>query len=59
MRAATSIIKLKQGYMPNAVFVEPDVFANVVSNDDLMKLLPREYPGVRPLRWSPGSTGCS
>lgn len=46
MRAATSIIKLKQGYMPNAVFIEPDVFANVVSNDDLMKLLPREYPGV-------------
>lgn len=46
MRAITSIIKLKQGYMPNAVFVEPDVFANVVSNDDLMKLLPREYPGV-------------
>lgn len=47
MRAATSIIKLKQGYMPNAVFVEPDVFANVVSNDDLLKLLPREYPGVQ------------
>ncbi|RFZ11190.1 hypothetical protein DSM43518_02030 [Mycobacterium marinum] len=46
MRAATSLIKLKQGYMPNAVFVEPDVFANVVSDDDLMKLLPREYPGV-------------
>lgn len=46
MRAATSIIKLKQGYMPNAVFVEPDVFANIVSNDDLLKLLPREYPGV-------------
>jgi hypothetical protein len=47
MRAATNIIKLKQGYMPNAVFIEPDVFANVVSNDDLMKLLPREYPGVQ------------
>lgn len=46
MRTATSIIKLKQGYMPNAVFVEPEVFANVVSDDDLMKLLPREYPGV-------------
>ncbi|MDN4521361.1 hypothetical protein QYF68_26585 [Mycolicibacterium austroafricanum] len=46
MRTATSIINLKQGYMPNAVFVEPAVFANVVSDDDLMKLLPREYPGV-------------
>lgn len=46
MRAITNIIKLKQGYMPNAVFIEPDVFANVVSDDDLMKMLPREYPGV-------------
>lgn len=46
MRAVTSILKLKQGYMPNCVFVEPDVFANIVSNDDLMKLLPREYAGV-------------
>lgn len=46
MRAATSIIKLKQGYMPDLVFVEPDVFANIVSDDDLMKILPREYPGV-------------
>lgn len=45
MRAITNIIKLKQGYVPNAVFVEPDVYANIVSNDDLMKLLPREYPG--------------
>lgn len=57
MRAATSIIKLKQGYMPNAVFVEPDVFANIVSNDDLLKLLPREYPGVQttPVRQGLGS----
>jgi hypothetical protein len=47
MRAITSIIKLKQGYMPNAVFVEPDVFANVVSDDELAKLMPREYPGVQ------------
>jgi hypothetical protein len=46
MRAATNIMKLKQGYMPNAVFIEPDVFANIVSDDDLMKLLPREYAGV-------------
>ena len=46
MRAATSIIKLKQGYMPDTVFVEPDVFANIVSDDDLMKILPREFPGV-------------
>ena len=46
MRAATNIIKQKQGYMPNAIFVEPDVFANVVSDPELMKLLPREYSGV-------------
>lgn len=46
MRAATSLIKLKQGYMPDTVFVEPDVFANIVSDDDLMKILPREFPGV-------------
>lgn len=45
MRAITNILKLKQGYVPNAVFVEPDVYANIVSNDKLMKLLPREYPG--------------
>jgi hypothetical protein len=47
MRAVTNIINLKQGYMPNAVFVEPAVFANVVSDDDLMKLLPKEFPGVQ------------
>lgn len=46
MRAATSIVNLKQGYMPNAIFVEPAVFANVVSDEELMKLLPREYPGA-------------
>lgn len=46
MRAHTSILKLKQGYNPSLVFVEPDVFANVVSDDELMKLLPRENPGV-------------
>jgi hypothetical protein len=45
MRAITNIINLKQGYVPNAVFVEPAVYANIVSNDKLMKLLPREYPG--------------
>lgn len=47
MRAATNIIKQKQGYMPDLVFTEPDVFANVVSDDELMKLLPKEYPGVQ------------
>lgn len=47
MRAATNIIKLKQGYMPDAVFVEPDVFANVASDDKLALLLPREFPGVQ------------
>lgn len=47
MRAITSIVNLKQGYMPNAVFVEPAVFANVVSDDDLMKILPKEFPGVQ------------
>ncbi|AMW63825.1 major head protein [Mycobacterium phage Shipwreck] len=56
MRAATELTKLKQGYRPNAVFVEPDVFANVVSDDELMKLLPREYPGVES---TPVSAGLS
>lgn len=46
MRAHTSILKLKQGYNPSLVFVEPDVFANVVSDDNLMKLLPRESGGI-------------
>ncbi|QFG09035.1 major head protein [Mycobacterium phage ThulaThula] len=46
MRAATQLTKLKQGYRPNAVFVEPDVFANIVSDEKLMKLLPREYSGL-------------
>ena len=30
--------------MPDTVFVEPDVFANIVSDDDLMKILPRSSP---------------
>ncbi len=47
MRAVTNIVNLKQGYMPDTVFVEPAVFANVVSDEELMKLLPREFPGVQ------------
>lgn len=57
MRAITSIINLKQGYMPNAVFVEPAVFANVVSDDELMKLLPREFPGVQAAPVTQGLNG--
>lgn len=57
MRATTSILKLKQGYMPDTVFVEPDVFANVVSDDELMKLLPREFPGVNSTPVTQGLSG--
>jgi len=47
MRAQVSIIKLKQGYMPDTVFVDLDVFANVVSDEKLQLLLAREFPGVQ------------
>lgn len=57
MRAVTNIMKLKQGYMPDAVFVEPDVFANVVSDDELMKLLPREFPGAQSMPVTQGLNG--
>lgn len=46
MRATTSIINLKQGYQPNAVLCGLTTFANIVSDDKLQLLLPREYPGV-------------
>lgn len=46
MRATTQILKLKQGFKPNAVLCDLDTFANVVSDDKLQLLLPREYPGV-------------
>jgi hypothetical protein len=45
MRATAKILGLKQGYKPNAVLVGLDTFANVVSDDKLALLLPREYPG--------------
>lgn len=46
MRAVANIINLKQGYQPNAVLVGLTTFANIVSDDKLQLLLPREYPGV-------------
>lgn len=46
MLATTSIVNLKQGYQPNAVLVGLTTFANIVSDDQLQLLLPREYPGV-------------
>jgi hypothetical protein len=45
MRATANIINLKQGYMPNAVLVGLTTFANLVSDQQLQLLLPREYPG--------------
>lgn len=47
MRAAASIMNLKQGYMPDTVLVGLTTFANIVSDPTLALLLPREYPGVQ------------
>lgn len=47
MRATAKILGLKQGYAPDAVLVDLDTFANIVSDDKLQLLLPREYPGVQ------------
>lgn len=47
MRAHANIINLKQGFMPDVVLVGLTTFANIVSDDKLAQLLPREYPGVQ------------
>lgn len=47
MLAQTNILKLKQGYMPDTVFVDMDTFAYVASNDKLIQLLAREMPGLQ------------
>ncbi|MFD6357938.1 phage major capsid protein [Nocardia tengchongensis] len=46
MRAFANIVNLKQGYMPDTVLLDTTTFANVVSDDKLAALLPREVPGV-------------
>jgi hypothetical protein len=46
MRAVMKIVGLKQGYLPDTVLLGLDTFANVTSDDKLLQLLPREYPGV-------------
>lgn len=46
MRAFANILALKQGYLPDTVLVGLTTFANVVSDDKLANLLPREVPGV-------------
>jgi hypothetical protein len=46
-RATASLLKLKQGYMPDVVFVGLDTFANVTSDDKLVAMLAREMPGVQ------------
>lgn len=46
MRAYANILNLKQGYMPDTVLVGLTTFANIVSDDKLAQLLPREVPGV-------------
>ncbi|MGW0052049.1 phage major capsid protein [Nocardia nova] len=46
MRAFANIVNLKQGYMPDTILVGLTTFANVVSDDKLAALLPREVPGV-------------
>ncbi|MFE3229335.1 hypothetical protein [Nocardia sp. NPDC059228] len=45
MRAYASLINLKQGYMPDTLLMDTVTYANVVSDDKLMALLPREIPG--------------
>ena len=47
MLAITNLLKLKQGYMPDTVFVDMDTFAYVASNDKLIQMIAREYPGVQ------------
>lgn len=47
MRAYANIINLKQGYMPDTVLLDTMTFANVVSDPQILQLLPREVPGVR------------
>jgi hypothetical protein len=47
MRAVSSVINLKQGFMPDTVLLGLTTFANVVSDPTLLNLLPREYPGVK------------
>lgn len=46
MRAFANIVNLKMGYMPDTVLLGLTTFANVVSDDKLAALLPREVPGV-------------
>lgn len=47
MRAFANIINLKQGYMPDTVLLGLTTFANVVSDEKLAALLPRELPGAK------------
>ncbi len=47
MKAIAQILKLKQGFMPDVVFVDLDTFAYVTSDDKLIAMLAREYPGVQ------------
>lgn len=47
MKAQAQILKLKQGYLPDTVFVDLDVFAAVTSDEKLQLLLARELPGLK------------
>jgi hypothetical protein len=47
MLAQTQLLKLKQGYNPDLVFVDMDTFAYVSTNDKLIQMLSREMPGVQ------------
>lgn len=46
VKANAQILKLKQGYMPDTIFVDLDVFAAVTSDEKIQALLARELPGV-------------
>lgn len=46
LKAVAQLQKLKIGLMPDTVWVDLDVFAAVASDEKLMALFSREYPGV-------------
>lgn len=47
MKAQAVLLKLKQGYNADTVFVDIDVFAAITSDEKIQALLARELPGVQ------------
>lgn len=46
LKAQAQLLKLKLGLKPDTVFVDLDVFAAVASDEKLMALFAREFPGL-------------